>query len=583
MEKNKKEILKENLKKTIKEEMNRKKVISNKLANKWKSLLESSKYGAIKESDHGILSVMLENQHQYAVKEGKRKGMEALYEANISDNSSIQPYLKILVPILRRSYKLMSAMELVGQQPLTAPQGYIFALRFMYAGDDTLRMSNPSNLDRLMGTDLNFMSYALSFGFLAGGSFSDIKYNDPANFDYSYVIRSNSADADAELDGKTLAVVISDASADVYGRVMYAESNLSGGLDGGTTNVATDVNCKIAVNRHVEGGTVSDIVEPNIDLSGNKKLWICNFDTSGNLTAKKQIETVYMSNKNEIGFDYIFKHYTGGMTTAQGEYLGSTEPGAGKYRTIKMTVERKNVETKTNKLRLQYTDEMYEDLQKMHGLNAAEELTKMAEVEIANEINAIILQAIYQTATTVKSWSYGKAGIIQQDSISHPGNVADGLDQTKKFETLATKIRFEANNIAKETRRGAGNYIVVTTDVLTALQSTNMFSPSAGDDLLVAGLSYAGMLGKMKVYVDTYNVFDGNFVLVGYKGANNQMDAGIIYSSYIPLQVKKAIDPNTFQECIGFRTRYAITTTLLGAHRYYRLFSVDLTGSMISA
>lgn len=585
MEKDKQKLmLKENIKKQIKEDFEKKKTLVGKLSNKWKPLLENANHGEIKKSDYSTLATMLENQHQYAVKEAKRQGMKALNESNISDNSSVQPYLKILVPILRRSYKLMSAMELVGQQPLSAPQGYIYALRFMYAGDDSRKFSNPSNLDRLMGAELDFRSYALQFGFGAlGGTFANILYTGDVS---SYLIKTTTADASTEIDSKTLAQIETAATAIVYGQVMYAESNMSGDLDGGVNNVTTDTNAKVAINRRissVDSVTVSDIIEPTLDIStGDNKLWVVNLNASGVVVSKYRVYSLYMTNKNELGFDFVFKHYTGGMTTTEAEYMGSDETGAGLYKSLKLTIERKNVETKSRKLKIQYTDEMYEDLKNMHGLNAAEELTKMAEIEIANEINAMILQAIYQSATTVKAWSYGLSGIIQQDSSSHPGNVADGLRQTEKFETLATKIRYEANNIAKETRRGAGNYCVVTTDVLTALQSTTMFSPVAGDDLLVSGLSYAGMLGKMKIYVDTYNAISGNFCLVGYKGANNQMDAGIIFSSYIPLQVKKAIDPNTFQEVIGFRTRCAITTTLFGAHRYYRIFSVDLSGSMIS-
>jgi len=580
MDKDKKMILKENIKKQIKEEISKKSELVGKLTNRWKPLLESKEYGEIKKSDYSALSVMLENQHNYSVTEAKRNGMKALNESSISDTSSVQPYLKILVPIVRRSYKLMSALELVGQQNLTTPSGYIYALRFMYAGDDDRRLAKPSNLDRLAGAELNFMSYALSFGFSSGGTFANILYNGEVT---SYIVKSTTADANAELDNKTLANLKSDASAVVYGQIMYAESNQSGDVDGGVANVTSDTNAKVAINRYVDGVNVAAILDTTTTISGgNIKLWVCNFSAEGAITSKKQIETIYMSNKNEIGFDFIFKHYTGGMSTTDAEYLGSDEAGAGKYKTLKMSIERKNVETKSKKLKIQYSDEFYEDLKAMHNLNAAEELTKMAEIEIANEINAIILQAIYQTATSVKAWSYGKAGIIQQDSVSHPGVIADGLDQTKKFETLATKIRHEANNIGKETRRGIGNFCVVTMDVLTALQSTNMFSPVGGDDLMVSGLSYAGMLGKMKIYIDTYNVFSGNFILVGYKGANNQLDAGIFWSSYIPLQVKKVVDPNTFQEVIGFRTRYALTTSLFGAHRYYRIFSVDLTGSMIS-
>lgn len=589
-----KKMLKEDIKKQIKEDIKNKKNTSSKLTTRWKRLLENQDMGQIKKTDYSVLSVMLENQHKWAVTEGRRKGMAQLTEANIQDNQSVQPYLKILVPILRRAYRLMSALELVGNQPLSAPQGYIYALRFMYAGDNELGLDHPTNLDRTMGSELEFKSYALTFGFApestespktsanTGGTFANINYKN----ENTYLIYGDSAEPDTLIAvGENLATIKAKTDVTVHGKVQYAESNLSGDLEGGVNNVSTDTNAKVAINREVTGDSLEPTIEPTMDLSGNKRLYLCNFDkTSGLLTVKKEINNIYMSNHNEMGFDFIFKHYTGGMTTNDAEYLGSSV--GGQYKTLKMTIERKNVETKSRKLRIEYSDEMYEDLKSMHGLNAAEELTKMAEIEVANEINAMILQAIYQTATVVKGWSYGQAGIIQQDSASHPAtttlSVADGLKQNEKFETLATKIRHESNQIAKQTRRGAGNYIVCTVDVLTALQSTSMFSPAGGDDLLVGGLSYAGMLGKIKVYVDTYNVISGNFCLVGYKGANNHMDAGIIYSAYIPLQVKKAVDPNTFHECIGFRTRTAITTNLFGAHRYYRMFSVDLIGSMVS-
>lgn len=573
--------LKESIKKQIQEEMNQKKQIAGKLTSKWKPLLESADYEPIRKADQSNLAVMLECQHQYAVKEAKRSGMKALTESNISDTSSIQPYLKILVPTLRRSYKLMSAMELVGTQPLTAPQGYIYALRFMYAGDDAHKVARPSNLDRLSGEDLEFMSYAMIFKFLSGGTFADIKWEDPS-FGGTYIIKSTTATPNIELDTKTLAQLKSDGTAVVYGAVQYAESNQMGNVgNAGVGNLSTDTDSKVLLNRYVDGTAVAPMLTTATDISsGNNKLWVCNFNTSGAITSKKQIEDIYMTNNNEIGFDFIFKNYATVVSTTDAEYMGSKETGAKKYRTIKMVIERKIVTAEYRKLKLTYSDELYEQLKDQHGLNAADELSKMAEMEIANEINEMILQAVYQTATVVRGWSYGRPGIAQQLS-NLAGSVADGIDQTKKFETLATKIRNEANLIGKETRRGAGNYVVVSTNVLTALQATSTFSPAGGDDLLVSGLSYAGMLGRMKVYVDTYNMIGGDFCMVGLKEANSQNGTGIIYSPYIALQVKKAIDPETLQDVIGFRTAYALTKNLWGANKYYRMFPVDLANSMV--
>jgi hypothetical protein len=573
--------LKESIKTQIQEEMKKKKAVVGKLTSKWKPLLESADYEPIKKNDQSNLAVMLECQHQYAVKEAKRQGMKALTESNISDTSSIQPYLKILVPTLRRSYKLMSAMELVGNQPLSAPQGFIYALRFMYAGDNDHKMAKPANLDRLSGEELEFMSYAMTFGFVAGGTFGDIKWND-SSFKYSYVIKSTTATPDVELDTKTLADLKADGTAAIYGQVVYAESNLMGNIgNAGVDNLNSDTNAKVMLNRHVDGASVAAILTSTEDIkSGTTKLWICNFNAAGAISSKKQIDDILMVNKNEMGFDFIFKNYATIASTAEAEYMGTAE--GKKYRSLKMIIERKNVVAEYRKLKIQYSDELYEQLKDQHGLNAADELSKMAELEIANEINEMILQAIYQTATVVRGWSYGKPGIAQQLS-NLDGSVADGIDQVKKFETLATKIRNEANLIGKETRRGAGNYCVVSVNVLTALQATTTFSPTGGDDLLISGLSYAGMLGKMKIYVDTYNMISGDFCLVGYRGTNSQNDCGIIYSPYIPLQVKKAVDPDTFQDVIGFRTAYALTKTLWGANKYYRLFPVNLTGSQVGA
>lgn len=578
--------LKESLKQKIQEEMNQKTKVANKLANKWKPILESKDYEPVRKSEHNALSVMLETQHQYAIKEAKRQGMKALTESNISDTTSVQPYLKILVPTLRRMYKQMSALELVGNQPLSAPQGFIYALRFMYAGDNEHRLAKPSNLDRLSGEELNFMSYAMTFEFKTGGTFADVKWDDPS-YAGSYIVKSTTATPNTELDTKTLAQLKTDGTAVVYGPVYYAESNQMGNVGGtaGVGNLSTDTVAKVALNRYVDGANVAPILTSTevIDDAGNNiALWVVNLNTSGAITSKKQIADILMVNKNEMGFDFIFKNYATVVSTADAEYMGSNETGAKKFRSLKMVIERKNVVAEYRKLKIQYSDELYEQLKDQHGLNAADELSKMAELEIANEINEMILQAIYQTATVVRGWSYGKPGIAQQLS-NLTGDVADGLDMAKKFETLATKIRNEANQIGKETRRGAANYCVVSINVLTALQATSTFSPAGGDDLLVSGLSYAGSLGKMKIYVDTYNMINGDFCLVGLKGANSQNDAGIIYSNYISLQVKKAVDPDTLQDVIGFRTAYALTTSLWGANRYYRLFPVDLTGSMIGS
>ena len=146
--------------------------------------------------------------------------------------------------------------------------------------------------------------------------------------------------------------------------------------------------------------------------------------------------------------------------------------------------------------------------------------------------------------------------------------------------------------IAKETRRGKGNFIVTSSDVASALAMGGFLnlSPALNTQLDVddTGNTFAGVLnGKMRVYIDPYAKTDVNYCLVGYRGSN-PYDAGIFYCPYVPLQMVRAVGENTFQPKIGFKTRYGMVAnpfaqstdfTTLGTtstgNQYYRLFAVS--------
>jgi hypothetical protein len=155
------------------------------------------------------------------------------------------------------------------------------------------------------------------------------------------------------------------------------------------------------------------------------------------------------------------------------------------------------------------------------------------------------------------------------------------------------QIEREANRIAKDTRRGKGNIVICSTDVASALAMTGLLDYQGaltnGTNLTVddTGNTFAGTLfGRVKVYVDPYSVAGTDYVVVGYKG-NVAYDAGLFYCPYVPLQMVRAIDPNTFHPKIGFKTRYGLvmnpfsegSTASSGAlsansNVYYRKFGV---------
>lgn len=268
-----------------------------------------------------------------------------------------------------------------------------------------------------------------------------------------------------------------------------------------------------------------------------------------------------------------------GMTTAAAEALGNTGADFGE---MAFTIDKTTVTAVSRALKAEYSVELAQDLKAIHGLDAESELATMLSTEVLAEINREIVRTINMKA---------KLG-CQQSGITAPGVFdlaadADGRWSVEKYKGLLVQIEREANVIAKETRRGKGNFIICSSDVASALAASGAlaYAPALSTNLEVddTGNTFAGVLnGRIKVFVDPYALND--YVTVGYRGTN-QWDAGIYYCPYVPLTMMKAVGPNDFQPRIGFKTRYGIQQNPFvspnagaGANRtnmYFRSFRVD--------
>ena len=279
------------------------------------------------------------------------------------------------------------------------------------------------------------------------------------------------------------------------------------------------------------------------------------------------------------------------------------------------SIERVAVEAKTRALKAEYSVELAQDLQAVHGLDAEAELANILSTEILAEINREVVRNIYEQATlgadqsdlfnTIVSTHGGSAhpsagmtvdGSYQQAGVYDILRDSDGRWSAERFRGLIFQIEREANQIAKDTRRGKGNIVICSSDVASALSMTgnlatdaNVFNKLEVDD---TGNTFVGVLnGSTKVYVDPYATT--NYIVVGYRG-ESQYDAGLFYCPYVPLQMVRAVDADTFQPKIGFKTRYglaenpfstgiggtipAVNANAFGAKRsnkYYRIFRVD--------
>ena len=269
-------------------------------------------------------------------------------------------------------------------------------------------------------------------------------------------------------------------------------------------------------------------------------------------------------------------------TTAEAEALGVS--GGEQFAEMGFTIEKATVTAKSRALKAEYTLELAQDLKAIHGLDAETELANILSTEIMAEINREVVRTINSQA---------KLGAATTNTaINGIFNVqtdADGRWSVEKFKGLIMQIERESNVIAKETRRGKGNFIICSSDVASSLAASGMldYAPAMATNLNVddTGNTFAGVLnGRTRVYIDPYATTD--YVNVGYKGTN-PYDAGLFYCPYVPLTMVRAVGENTFQPKIGFKTRYGmVSNPYVGAapanglanaksNQYYRIFRVD--------
>ena len=272
----------------------------------------------------------------------------------------------------------------------------------------------------------------------------------------------------------------------------------------------------------------------------------------------------------------------GGMTTAEAEALGDASTNA--FGEMSFSIEKATVTARSRALKAEYTMELAQDLKAIHGLDAEAELANILSSEILAEINREVVRTINSKAKLgCQQSDLTAAGIFDLDTD------ADGRWSVEKYKGLLVQIEREANTIAKETRRGKGNFIMVSSDVAAALVAAGMldYTPALSTNLSVddTGNTFAGVLnGRTKVYIDPYASV--NYVTVGYRGTN-PYDAGMFYCPYVPLTMVRAVGENTFQPKIGFKTRYGmVANPFVGtspgndtgtnrANQYYRIFKVN--------
>jgi len=261
-------------------------------------------------------------------------------------------------------------------------------------------------------------------------------------------------------------------------------------------------------------------------------------------TASAPFNTNTTSGDEALSPFKIATAYSGSTSTGRADSTASFEGSPG--RKINVQILKQVVEAKTRKLSARWTFEAAQDAQSMHGLDVEAEIMAALAQEITVEIDQEVLGSLRSLAATEET--YNQAAV--SGTATYVGD---------EHAALAVLINRTANKIAQRTRRGAGNWAVVSPAALTVLQSatTSAFARTTeGTFEAPTNTKFVGTLnGAMKVYVDSY-ASDSTAVLVGYKGSS-EADAAAFYCPYIPLMSSGVVlDPQTFEPVVSFMTRY---------------------------
>ena len=261
-------------------------------------------------------------------------------------------------------------------------------------------------------------------------------------------------------------------------------------------------------------------------------------------TASSPFDTDTVAGDEALSPFKIATAYSGSTTTGKADTTASKEGTGGQQLSIQIL--KQPVEAKTRKLQARWTFEAAQDAQSMHGIDVEAEVMAALAQEITAEIDQEILGSLRSLAATEETFN--------QAAVSGTATYVGD-----EHAALAVLINRTANKIAQRTRRGAGNYAVVSPEALTVLQSasTSAFARTTeGTFEAPTNTKFVGTLnGAMRVYVDSYAA-DATAVLVGYKGSS-ETDAAAFYCPYVPLMSSGTVlDPSTFEPVVSFMTRY---------------------------
>ena len=523
------------------------------LLSKWEptGLLE----GLDSEYEKHGMAIMLENQAKQLVTEANSTGTAA----------NAEQWSGVALPLVRRVFAEIAAKDFVSVQPMNLPSGLVFYMDFKYATANGGFSTTNTSDDPTNGGYQNNSVFGVtnttsdpSQGLYGAGRFG-YSINDTTvsvNASGSYTPTANQIavskvsvgltanDDEFDYDSRFIAAYSGSAGANFFKLTVSSSALANPDLNGVRAFV-------------VSGSNINTYFPQFTKVTTSAASTLITFIVSGSST----MDTVAAAS-NSVGIVYQ-KQPT---ADSRGDFE-SKAPGISATPETSIDIPEINVElrstpivAKTRKLKAVWSPEFAQDLNAYHSIDAEAELTSMLSEYISQEIDLEILDMLIQNAVTTEKWSaqVGYEYNAGTDSFSASTFTGQAYTQGTWFQTLGTKIQKVSNKIHQKTMRGGANFMVVSPDVATILESIPGYAADTNGDKMqfAMGVQKTGMLNsRFTVYKNPY--MTTNVILLGYRGSQF-LETGAVYAPYIPLIMTPLVyDPTNFTPRKGVMTRYA--------------------------
>jgi hypothetical protein len=500
------------------------------LKAKWEKtgLLENA---GSETNKHGM-AVMLENQAKQLLDEATRTGT----------SSGSEEWAGVALPLVRRVFGSIASKEFVSVQPMNLPSGLIFYMDFKYGTDQAGKPSFSGS--SLFGNGGEFGKDSLS---PLGSKLGSTQVAEGGLYGagrFGYTINDITVAKAATVGTASIADIAFDLS----------DTTLSASL-------AADQVRKLTVALP-DGADFNGVRAFELTQSGSGFTFYPQFtvkDGSNVTFVAAYTSANPLAGSATVGSTLAYHAQPNDITRGDFEDRGQADIGIPE---IELELKSEPIVAKTRKLKAIWTPELAQDLNAYHSVDAEAELTQMLSEYISLEIDLEILEMLQQNAFTTDYWSarvgYDFDSVSNRFAIDSSAAAASAYTKSTWYQTLGIKLQKVSNKIHQLTMRGGANFVVVSPNVATILESMNGFSANPGKDALqfAAGVTNIGSISnRYDVYKNPY--MTENVILMGFKGSNF-FETGAVYAPYVPLIMTPLVyDPTNFTPRRGVMTRYA--------------------------